>query len=205
MCASERTEPAVHVDIVHNQDPARPERGPRPPQFKKDVVCAVPAVVYEKINSVEPRKQPPQAPPTTRLRAAVAVTPDGLHVIADAGDAVLQVWRADNATRVHALAPEGPPRTALAVGEDPSGTQYLVSAAGVGLIHVRRLPDMQLFATLRGHEESVTGLAVSAPSRDGSQYIVSTGHDGTVRVWRAPWGGPSSRTSRWPTKLRRGW
>jgi WD40 repeat protein len=106
---------------------------------------------------------------------AVAVTPDGMHVVSGSGDNTVKVWELTSGRLVRSLAGHG--REVLAVAVTPGGT-HIVSASLDGTVKVWELSSGRLLRSLEGRTGWGTALAVTP---DGTQVCGSLGT--TVKVW----------------------
>ena len=108
--------------------------------------------------------------------SAVAVSPDGRHVVSGSGDTV-RVWELASGRQVGAPL-TGHTEAVYAVAVTPDG-RHVVSGGEDGVRVWSVASGRQLGAPLTGHSDSVSAVAVTPDGR----RVVSGGGDGTVWVW----------------------
>jgi len=120
----------------------------------------------------------PELPPVPGGRG-IAVSPDGQTVASSAyrGELVLL----DAATGRRRAEVDAPSRTSPALDWSPDGEWIAVGHRDYA-IRVFDPKREVLVATLRGHTGRITSIRFAKDSR----RLLSTGQDGTVRVWRVP-------------------
>lgn len=111
----------------------------------------------------------------TKPITALAITPDGQHVISASRDKTLKIWALASGQLLQSLTGHTGSITALAVG------QQIISASDDKTIKVWDLASGDCLHTLTGHTGCVNTVAVTS---DG-QRIVSASDDKTIKVWRA--------------------
>jgi WD40 repeat protein len=111
----------------------------------------------------------------TRPVMAVAISPDGQHIVSGGSDGTVRVW--DLASGRLERTPEGHTGKVEAVAVTADGR--IVSGGDDHTVRVWHLASGHLERTLKRHTGRVVAVAVTA---DG-QHIVSGSDDGTVRVW----------------------
>ncbi|MFN8467927.1 MAG: effector-associated domain EAD1-containing protein [Caldilineaceae bacterium] len=112
----------------------------------------------------------------TKRVTAVAVTPDGRHVISGSWDKTLRVWDLASGETVRTLS--GHTDWVRGVAVTPDGRQ-VVSGAEDKTLRVWDLASGETVRTLNGHTDMVWGVAATP---DGRQ-VVSGAEDKTLRVW----------------------
>ena len=108
-----------------------------------------------------------------RVSHALAVTPDGCHVVSCSDGA--HVWNLSTGAEVMVLHAEA---QLQAVAVTPDGC-HVVAGSVSGNVHVWSISTGKEVTVLQGHTRPVSTVAVSP---DGCQ-VVSCSTDGTVRVW----------------------
>ncbi len=109
----------------------------------------------------------------------VAFSPDGTLLVSGSSDWTVRLWETATGTQVLTLA--GHDRPVDAIAFSPDGTLLAFASAGAdGTIRVWETATGTPLRTLTGHAGPVSGVAFSP---DGA-LLASTGHDGTVRLWR---------------------
>jgi WD40 repeat protein len=90
---------------------------------------------------------------------AVAVTPDGSHVVSGDADGIVRVWNLVNGEERFILRGHSAPVTDVSVSAD---SRFAVSAPGFGdgTLRVWDLSTGRLKPTLRGHTGYVTNVAI---------------------------------------------
>ena len=107
---------------------------------------------------------------------AVAVTPDGRHVVSGSDDNTLRVW--DLATGETKTTLQGHTSSVNAVAVTPDG-RHVVSGSADHTLRVWDLATGETKTTLQGHTSSVNAVAVTPDGR----HVVSGSGDNTLRVW----------------------
>ena len=118
-------------------------------------------------------KQEMQWPCCVKSSHALAVTPDGCHVVSCCDDAHL--WNLSTGAEVMVFHAEA---QLLAVAVTPDGC-HVVAGSKSGNVHVWSISTGKEVTVLQGHTANVTAVAVSP---DGC-HVVSCSDDKTVRVW----------------------
>jgi hypothetical protein len=107
---------------------------------------------------------------------AVALSADGVFLVAGTPTGEVRLWRAADrtlllATRVH---------TGAILGVALSGDGRLAASGSMdGTVRLRAVPDGRPVATLRGHAGVVRAVALSVDAR----LVASASADGTIRLW----------------------
>ena len=112
---------------------------------------------------------------TNRVNA-VAVTPDGRHVVSGSDDKTLRVW--DLATGETKTTLKGHSNRVNAVAVTADG-RHVVSGSDDKTLRVWDLATGKTKTTLKGHTRSVYAVAVTPDGR----HVVSGSDDKTLRVW----------------------
>ncbi|HEX8115201.1 MAG TPA: hypothetical protein VF516_46055 [Kofleriaceae bacterium] len=107
---------------------------------------------------------------------ALAVTPDGRHVVSASYDKTLKVWKLGPGRAVATLAGHSNWVTACVV--TPDG-RHVVSASEVQTLKVWEVGSRRAVVTLEGH---ISGVSACAVTPDG-QHVVSASRDQTLKVW----------------------
>ncbi len=107
---------------------------------------------------------------------AVAVTPDGRHVVSGSRDKTLKLWDLD--TRQYLQTFKGHPEQVTAVTVTPDG-RFIISGSCDNTLRLWELASGELLETFEGHKDRVSALGI-AP--DG-QHVVSASWDQTLRLW----------------------
>lgn len=107
---------------------------------------------------------------------AVAIMPDGRHVISASRDHTLIVWDLRSGKRMLTLC--GHTNDVMAVAVTPDGRRA-VSASWDHTLKIWDLNDGTELRTLRGHDGWVEAVTVTPDGR----YIVSASRDCTLKVW----------------------
>lgn len=107
---------------------------------------------------------------------AIAVTPDGTHILAGDMDGHLSQWNALHKLRETFELVHSRPIAGLAVS--PSGKEA-ATASWDGSAQLIRLDETRERRTLRGHADVVAGCSFH-PS---GKHLLTWSHDGTVRFW----------------------
>ncbi len=115
--------------------------------------------------------------------SAVAVTPDGQHIISGSGDHTMRVWNLATGRPERTL--EGRANAVSAVAVTPDG-QRIISDGDDNSVRVWNLASGRAERTLDGHTGPVSAVAVTPDGR----RIISGGFDQTVRVWNLATGCP---------------
>jgi cytochrome c len=115
---------------------------------------------------------------------AIAVTPDGAHVLSASFDYSLILWDLARADKLRSLSGHEAPVAAVAIFPDG---RHAVSGSDDRTIGYWDLDTGALIARWRGHEGKVAALAVTP---DGS-FVASGGWDAQLRLWN-----PASGESR---------
>lgn len=114
----------------------------------------------------------------------VAYSPDGKEFVTGSRDGSVYVWNAESGARLRVL--RDPELDAVnSVAFSPDG-RYVVAATQSRNILSWPKTGGKLFNFYAGHDLSVTSLAFSS-----GKYLVSSGLDGSIRIWNGPGqGGP---------------
>jgi len=107
---------------------------------------------------------------------AVAVTPDGKHVISGSWDNTLRVWDIESGKEIQTL--EGHTDGVEAVAVTPDG-KHAISGSRDNTLRVWDIESGEEIQTLEGHTNSVSAVAVTP---DG-KHVISGSWDKTLRVW----------------------
>lgn len=107
---------------------------------------------------------------------AVAVTPDGQHVVSGSPDNTIRVWKLNSGRCIATLKGHTAGVPGLAVA--PDGL-CVVSCSWDNTMRVWDLDSRRCLATLEGHTNYVIGVAVTP---DGL-HVISGSMDNTLRVW----------------------
>ena len=107
---------------------------------------------------------------------AVALTPDGRHVISGSWDGTLRMWDLQTGESLRTF--EGHTDWVNAVAVTPDGARA-VSGSSDRTLRVWDLESGQLLRTLKGHRDGVNAVAVTP---DGC-LAISASSDHTLRVW----------------------
>jgi hypothetical protein len=119
---------------------------------------------------------------TTEIRC-VAVSPDGLRILAGGDDAVLRLWHADSGQPL-AESPSGHSDSIVSISLSPDGNRIVTASVD----HTLRLwnSGTEVGSALVGHSDAVRSVAFS---KDG-RWIVSGSADGSIRIWDGDAGQP---------------
>ena len=115
---------------------------------------------------------------------AVAVTPDGKHIVSCSDDMTVRMWAIDTGDEVLML--EGHSEVVTGVVITPAGL-HVVSSSDDATVRMWCLTSGEETLLLEGHSDAVKGVAVS----QDSLYIVSGSDDTTVRIWDVLSGEPT--------------
>jgi WD40 repeat protein len=107
---------------------------------------------------------------------AVAVTPDGEHVISGSADSTLKVWEVESGREVRTL--EGHTSAVLAVAVTPDG-RHIISGSKDNTLRIWELDTGRAVRTLQGHFGGVYAVAVAPDGR----HVISGSWDNTLKVW----------------------
>lgn len=105
---------------------------------------------------------------------ALAVTPDGRHLLWAGENAAVAVWDLETGRAVRAWQRHPGFTTAIAIAHDG---RHALTAGSDRLVRLWDLATGQCLQTMEGHEDAVTSVAL------GRTRAASGSRDGTVRVW----------------------
>ena len=134
------------------------------------------------LRPLRPSLTPPGGPLIQTLEdhtnwvTAVAITPDGCHVVSGSHDRTVRVWDLENGHRLLTL--EGHMGWVHAVAVTPDGRRA-ISGSGDHLLRIWDLEVGQLLHTLRGHTDWIAAVAATPDGR----WAISGSGDHTLRVW----------------------
>src|SRR5262249_24211267 len=121
---------------------------------------------------------------------AIAISSDRRHALCAVGESPVTVWDLANRNKVHEWRPH--PAGAIAAHFSPDGTRAATGGPeGTGRAY--DLPAKKEIPRLTGHGGPVTAVAWLSAGRQ----VVTTGVDGTARMWSADTGHPL----RWSRQL----
>jgi len=110
---------------------------------------------------------------TDEVRQAV-FHPDGKHVLSGGRDGLVRMWTLDTATEVKQFKSTGKWADGVAV----TGDGRFVAIAG-GTVAIFEIASGKMVSECKGHQFSATGVAFA----DDGKRILSSGYDGTARLW----------------------
>ena len=103
-------------------------------------------------------------------------SPDGQTLACGDGQGMLHIWRSDDGRRITL----GQQSTIHCISFHPSDSDLLLTPDNDN-INLWKLSTFQVLLQLQGHDEDVSHVCFHPP--DG-HLIISSSHDGTVRIWR---------------------
>jgi WD40 repeat protein len=109
--------------------------------------------------------------------AAVVLSPDGAHLLAGTTGGEVCLWRPADRTLLLSLPSHAGMVWRLAMAPEQD---LIASASEDGTVKLWEASSGRELATLRGHTDSVHGVALG-----GDGYVATCSQDGTVRLWRS--------------------